>query len=131
MKDTTRDIDERMARLGIRESDIVEKFVRSSGPGGQNVNKTSTCVYLKHMPTGVEVKCQEERSQAQNRLAARLLLTRKIEQLLQRESLERRAQSEKLRRQKRKRSRAAKTRMLEDKKKRGQKKRLRGTVREY
>jgi protein subunit release factor B len=70
---------ERMEALGIREKDIEEKFVRSSGKGGQNVNKTSTCVYLKHIPTGVEVKCMKDRSQSINRFLARRELAEKIE----------------------------------------------------
>ncbi|MBI2070770.1 MAG: peptide chain release factor-like protein [Elusimicrobia bacterium] len=65
----------RMQRLGIREAEIEEHFVRSGGKGGQNVNKTATCVYLKHRPTGLEVKCQESRSQAINRFLARRILT--------------------------------------------------------
>jgi protein subunit release factor B len=72
---------ERMERLGIREKDIEEKFVHSSGKGGQNVNKTSTCVYLKHIPTGVEVKCMKDRSQSINRFLARRELAEKIERL--------------------------------------------------
>jgi protein subunit release factor B len=72
---------ERMEDLGIREKDIEEKFVRSSGKGGQNVNKTSTCVYLKHIPTGVEVKCMKDRSQSINRFLARRELAEKIERL--------------------------------------------------
>ncbi|MDD4183782.1 MAG: peptide chain release factor-like protein, partial [Candidatus Omnitrophica bacterium] len=63
-----------LLQSGIREEDIVEKFIRASGPGGQFVNKTSSCVYLKHIPTGIEVKCQKERSQALNRYAARKIL---------------------------------------------------------
>ena len=70
---------ERMEALGVRERDIEEKFVRSSGRGGQKVNKTSTCVYLKHLPTGLEVKCSRERSQSLNRFFARRELVKKIE----------------------------------------------------
>lgn len=72
---------ERMEALGIREEDIIEKFVRSSGRGGQKVNKTSTCVYLKHVPTGIEVKCMKERSQSVNRFLARRELAERIEEL--------------------------------------------------
>ena len=73
---------EKMKALNIREEDIQETFVRSGGRGGQHVNKTSTCVYLKHIPTGIEVKCQEERSQALNRYRARVILANKVEQLI-------------------------------------------------
>lgn len=73
---------ERMKRCGIREEEIEEKFVRSSGKGGQKVNRTSTCVYLKHIPTGIEVKCQKTRSQALNRFFARRILVEKIEERL-------------------------------------------------
>jgi protein subunit release factor B len=72
---------ERMDVLGIQEKDFVEKFVRSSGKGGQKVNKTSTCVYLKHIPTGIEVKCMKDRSQSINRFLARRELIEKIETL--------------------------------------------------
>ena len=69
----------RMEELGILEKDIEENFVRSSGHGGQNVNKTSTCVYLKHIPTGIEVKCMKDRSQSINRFLARRELIKKME----------------------------------------------------
>jgi protein subunit release factor B len=69
---------ERMAALGVREEDLEEKFVRSSGKGGQHVNKTSTCVWLRHVPTGIEVKCMAERSQSVNRFLARRELLDKI-----------------------------------------------------
>ena len=72
---------EKMEALGIYEKDIEEKFIRSSGRGGQKVNKTSTCVYLKHIPTGIEIKCMEERSQSLNRFLARRELARRIEKL--------------------------------------------------
>lgn len=119
-----------MLRFGIREEDIVEKFIRSSGPGGQNVNKTSTCVYLKHIPTGIEIKCQRERSQSLNRYFARKLLVNKIESMvLGRLSGERR-RIEKIRRQKRKRSKRAKLKILEAKHKNSEKKRFRAPLRE-
>ncbi len=72
---------EKMEALGIREKDIEEKFVRSSGHGGQNVNKTSTCVYLKHIPTGIEVKCMKDRSQSINRFLARRELVKRVEMI--------------------------------------------------
>ena len=112
----------RMESLEIFETDIVEKFVRSSGKGGQKVNKTSTCVYLKHLPTGVEVKCQRERSQAINRFVARRILADKIEQMIRGKESEERKRIEKIRRQKRKRSKRAKEKMLEGKRKQSQKK---------
>ena len=74
-------IKERMEALGIHEKDIEEKFIRSSGKGGQKVNKTSTCVYLKHIPTGIEVKSMRERNQSLNRFLARRELVKRIENL--------------------------------------------------
>ena len=115
----------RMEELGLREEDIDEKFIRSSGKGGQKVNKSSTCVYLKHRPTGIEVKCQKERSQALNRFLARRILTNKVEVLRLGRLSEERKRIEKIRRQKRKRSRRAKEKMLKEKRRKGQEKRTR------
>jgi len=112
--------------LDIREEDVEETFIRSSGKGGQHVNKTSTCVYLKHLPTGIDVKCQQERSQSLNRYRARVLLAKKIEQLLKGRESEEIQRIEKIRRQKRKRSKRAKEKMLADKKMVSEKKKLRG-----
>ena len=114
-----------MEELGLREEDIDEKFIRSSGKGGQKVNKSSTCVYLKHRPTGIEVKCQKERSQALNRFLARRILTNKVEVLRLGRLSEERKRIEKIRRQKRKRSRRAKEKMLKEKKRKGQEKKMR------
>jgi len=113
---------EKMARLGVRESDIVESFIRSSGPGGQNVNKVATAVYLKHVPTGIEVKCGQERSQALNRFLARRILVNKIEVIMLGRASEERRRIEKIRRQKRKRSKRAKEKMLAKKKMHSEKK---------
>ena len=115
----------RMEALGIREADLVEKFVRSGGAGGQNVNKVATCVYLKHRPTGVEVKCQAERSQALNRFLARRILADKIERRILGRKSEEQQRIAKIRRQKRKRSKRAKEKMLADKKRHGEKKKAR------
>src|ERR1019366_6146176 len=97
-----------MEALGIRESDLEESFIRSGGAGGQHVNKTSTCVQILHRPSGLLVKCQEDRSQAVNRyLARRILVDRYEAQVLQRKTREQQ-KWEKIRRQKRRRSRRSK-----------------------
>jgi protein subunit release factor B len=116
---------EKMNALNIHEEDIFESFVRSGGRGGQNVNKTSTCVYLKHIPTGIDVKCQKERSQALNRYHARVILLNKIEQLIKGRGSEEIQRIEKIRRQKRKRSKRAKEKLLADKRIISEKKKLR------
>jgi protein subunit release factor B len=116
---------QRMAALGVRESDIEETFVRSGGHGGQNVNKTSTCVMLLHRPSGLQVKCQSTRQQGLNRFLARKLLLDKMEARQKSRADAERARIEKLRRQKRGRSRAAKQRMLADKSHHGAKKKSR------
>jgi protein subunit release factor B len=118
-------LEERMERLGIREEDLVEKFVRSGGRGGQNVNKVATCVYLKHLPSGAEVKCQQERSQALNRFLARRILADKIEAAILGKASAEERRIAKIRRQKRKRSRRAKEKMLADKRRVADKKRAR------
>ncbi len=120
-----------MEALNIREEDIQESFVRSGGKGGQKVNKTSTCVYLKHIPTGTEVKCQEERSQALNRYRARVILVKKIGEMREGRESEERLRREKIRRQKRKRSKRAKEKMLAEKKITSEKKKLRSPVAAY
>src|SRR3989338_110149 len=112
----------RMDSLGIKEADLEEKFIRSSKKGGQKVNKTATCVYIKHKPTGIEVKCQIERSQALNRFLARRILVNKIESLVLGEKGEEQKRIEKIRRQKRKRSHRAKDKMLKNKKVHSEKK---------
>jgi protein subunit release factor B len=116
---------ERLEKLGIRETDLIEKFIRSGGRGGQNVNKVATCVYLKHLPTGIEVKCQRERSQGLNRFLARRILADKIEALIEGRRSEEEQRIAKIRRQKRKRSKRAKEKMLADKRHRSEKKRVR------
>ncbi len=125
-KSKERELRRRMKKLKIYEKDLKENFVRSSGRGGQRANKVATCVYLKHIPTGVEVKCQRERVQSINRFLARRLLTDKIESMILKKKSREQQRIEKIRRKKRKRSKKAKERMLEEKKKRSEKKKMRG-----
>ncbi|NPV83907.1 MAG: peptide chain release factor-like protein [Candidatus Aminicenantes bacterium] len=113
-----KDLLERLAKLGVKDSDLEEKFIRSQGKGGQKVNKSATCVYLKHLPTGLEVKCQRERSQALNRFLARRILVEKLEARILGKETEEQQRIEKIRRQKRKRSKKAREKMLADKKRR-------------
>ena len=118
----------RMTNLGIHECDLDERFIRSSGPGGQNVNKVSTCVVLTHRPTGLSVRCQQARSQAMNRFLARRLLTDKIEEKILGAASARHKAIEKIRRQKRKRSKRAKEKMLANKRHRAGIKEIRKAI---
>lgn len=114
-----------MQRLGVAEQDFEESFIRSRGPGGQNVNKVATCVVLRHAASHLEVRCQQERSQALNRYLARRILLQRLEaQRLGRLSAEAQRIA-KIRRQKRKRSKRAQEKMLQGKHLQGQKKALR------
>ncbi len=115
----------RMSALGVSEADLRESFVRSGGHGGQNVNKTSTCVMLTHAPTGLQVKCQSTRQQGVNRFLARNLLLDKIQARRAAATASQRAEFEKQRRRKRRPTYASRQRTLADKSRHSQKKRLR------
>jgi protein subunit release factor B len=116
---------ERMERLGVRESDLEETFIKGAGSGGQKVNKTSSCVQIRHRPSGIEVKCQRERSQAMNRFLARREICDRLEERREGARSARQQEHERIRRQKRTRSRKAKARMLENKRATGAIKKLR------
>ena len=120
-------LEKKFKRFNIHEKDIIEKFVRSGGKGGQKLDKTSSCVYLKHIPTGIEVKCQRERSQSLNRFLARRILANKIEEMVLGKESEERKRIEKIRRKKRRRSKRAKEKMLREKNIQSEKKQLRVT----
>lgn len=111
--------------LGIQPADVTERFVRGGGKGGQKINKTSSCVVVKHIPTGIEVRCQEYREQSKNRVAAYKLLILKIEDKVRGAASARAQEIFKLIKQKRKRSKRAKNKMLVIKKQRGEIKALR------
>ena len=118
----------RMTQLGIREGDLEESFVRSGGPGGQNVNKVATCVVLKHVPTGLAVKCQKDRSQAMNRYFARAILVERLESQIHGRQSEEARRIANIKRQKRKRSKRAKEKMHKTKQEQSEKKQLRRRV---
>ena len=115
----------RMEALGIHENDLVEKFILGSGSGGQKINKTSSCVYLKHIPTQIEVKCQRGRSREMNRFQARRELCDQIAEKIHNEKTARKREREKIRQQKKRRSRRLQKKILEEKRKRSETKSLR------
>ena len=125
----TPELEERMAGLGIREDDLEESFIRGTGAGGQKINKTSSTVVLRHKPTGIEVRCQKERSQVMNRHFARAELCDRIEEMRAAAKLAERSAIEKTRRQKRKRPKGLKEKILKTKRQRSETKRTRGRVR--
>ena len=128
--ETTRRIRQLMARAGLRDDDVEETFVRGSGAGGQKINKTSSCVQLRHAPSGTVVKCQQTRSREVNRWLARQELAGRLLERIEGERSTRQQAAERIRRQKRRRSRRQRARMLDDKRQHAAKKALRGPVRE-
>jgi protein subunit release factor B len=119
-------LDERLRKLGVREEELEEQFVRSGGKGGQNVNKVATCVVLLHRPSGTQVKCQAARTQGMNRYLARKQLAEKLETAILGARSAKEQAMEKVRRQKRRRSRKAKAKMLANKHAQSAKKAMRG-----
>ena len=118
-------LEKRMRELGVTEETLTEKFIHGSGSGGQKVNKTASCVYLKHITTGIEVKCQQQRSRELNRFIARKELCERLEEKRDGKQSAKQKAFEKIRRQKRRRSRRSKNRMLDDKSKQSEKKNAR------
>jgi peptide chain release factor len=118
-------LERRMASLGIEPADLLEKFVRGSGAGGQKINKTSNCVFLKHLPSGIAIKCQMERSREMNRFLARRELCDQMDAVANGRATAKTQAIEKLRRQKRRRSRRSKQRSIADKRALSVKKSLR------
>ena len=128
MLETDPELAERMVRLGLREEDLEESFVRGTGAGGQKINKTSSTVQLKHLPTGIEVRCQRERSQSVNRLEAWVELCEKLAARRKAGADAARQAREADRRRVRQKSRGQKIRMIESKKHRAGHKARRGRV---
>jgi protein subunit release factor B len=118
-------LEARMASLGVLEADLIEKFILGSGSGGQKINKTHSCVYLKHEPTGIEIKNQSSRSREANRYHARKDLCDELDERRLGKASKRQQEMEKIRRQKRRRSRRSKQRSIEDKRLLSRKKNLR------
>lgn len=118
-------LEQRMAKLGITDADLLEKFVRGSGAGGQKINKTSNCVFLKHLPTGVCIKCQMDRSREMNRYLARRELCDQLDAIREGTAVAKTQAIEKMRRTNRPRSRNSKKRSVADKRNLSQKKSMR------
>lgn len=118
-------LEARMAALGITDDMLLEKFVRGSGAGGQKINKTSNCVFLKHLPSGVCIKCQMDRSREMNRFLARRELCDQLEAIRDGKAIAKTQAIEKMRRTNRPRSRNSKKRSVADKRQLSIKKSLR------
>ena len=129
-KDKKEALQKRMKQLGIYEDDLTEKFILGSGSGGQKMNKTSSCVYIKHTPTQIEVKCQKSRSREMNRFLARRELCDQVDEKVYQEKTARKRAMEKIRQQKKRRSRRLQQKILEEKRKRSETKCLRKTPNE-
>jgi protein subunit release factor B len=123
-------LSKRMKKLRVREEDMVEQFIRGSGAGGQKINKTSSTVMLRHVPTGLEIRCQRERSQIMNRYWARQELCALIESIREKAKLALQNEREKLRRQNRPRPRGLQRSILREKKNRGEIKKNRGRIKD-
>jgi protein subunit release factor B len=117
-----------MESVGVCEADLTEKFILGSGSGGQKINKTASCVYLRHAPSGEEIKCQSTRSRELNRYYARKLLCERLDEQIRGAQSKRQQEAEKIRRQKRRRSRRQKEKMLEDKHQHSERKQSRAKV---
>lgn len=124
-KEKQESLQRRLEELQIKEEDLEEKFTLSSGKGGQNINKNATCVFLKHLPTKIFVKCQKERTLALNRYYARKLLCEKIEEIYYKKESARQKEIHKIRNQKKRRSRKTQKKLIEQKRETSQKKQLR------
>lgn len=111
-KEKQDELRQRMQRLGIKEDDLIEKFILGSGSGGQKINKTSSCVYLKHIPTQIEINCQQDRSREQNRFLARRQLCEIYETQILHEKSAKQQAFEKIRRQKQRKTRLQKQKMV-------------------
>lgn len=114
-----------MDKLNLHEADFVEKFIIGSGKGGQKLHKTASTVYLKHVPSGLEIKCQDSRSREKNRYFARVRLCEKLHSIISDELSKKQQRIEKMKRQKKRRSRRAQQKMLDDKSKQSTTKLLR------
>lgn len=129
-KEKQETLEKRMEKLEVFEDDLIEKFILGSGNGGQKINKTASCVYLKHIPTGIEVKCQQDRSREMNRFFARRELCEKIAAKVHGEKTKKEREIQKIRQQKKRRSRRMKQKILEEKRRHSETKSLRKKVEE-